>query len=57
MLDDRFPAMLVSETLATLVSSTSMKTASITVAAMIHGIDAVLRPVSPVVAHDGRYFP
>src|SRR5271157_2846661 len=38
MLDDRFPAMLVSETLATLVSSTSMNTASITVMAMIHGL-------------------
>ena len=37
MLADRLPAMCGSETLATLVSSTSMKVASITVMAMIHG--------------------
>ena len=34
---ERFPAMCGSETLATLVSSTSMKTASITVKATSHG--------------------
>src|ERR1035441_114833 len=35
---DRLPAMCGSATLATLVSSTSMKVASITVMAMIHGL-------------------
>ena len=38
MLADRLPAICGSETLATLVSSTSMKVASMTVMAMIQGL-------------------
>src|SRR5436190_20815290 len=41
-LDERFPAMCGSETFATLVSNTSMNVASITVAAMTHGLTSVL---------------
>ena len=38
MLAERLPAMCGSETFATLVSSTSMKVASITVMAIIQGL-------------------
>ncbi len=41
MLAERLPAMWGRATLATLVSSTSMKVASITVMAMIHGLMAL----------------
>src|SRR5206468_553165 len=37
---DRSPAMCGSDTLATLVSSTSMKVASVTVSAMTHGLNS-----------------
>ena len=38
MVDDRLPAMCGSDTLTTVVSSTSMKVANITDSAMIHGL-------------------
>src|SRR5580698_2854096 len=50
-LTERFPAMCGSDTLAMLVSSTSMKVAIVTTRAMAHGL---WPPVHPVAKYAGR---
>src|SRR5262244_1824536 len=53
-LDERLPAMLGNATLATLVSRTSMKVASIAVAAMIQGLITVVFMALPCLTGENR---
>ena len=54
-LAERLPAMCGSETLATLVSSTSMNVASVTVSAMIQGLTAGATSQPAIGARNGAF--